>query len=348
MVLENLNFGVNIATIAGAIGVILFVMAMNTASNKKDKKRQLNIFGLLLVAVFVLPIFMSVPTLTQDLLAGTAGGGIISGAIPTTTLQTACPDTTTVTFSSVDKFSGVATGGTHAYSVNGAPIKTVTDKGTDTLSPKDTIQVLFGNETDGTYFGALETYTIGCTGTQDLTTKRLQNGTIAIEVYNEEGNLIGSNGANGNESVAAGDVVTLEAKLKGTFEKGFPGGVLVVEFNGTGTSQIDDIIVDIAGSQAVSVPSVYAITMGANARTKAYSIPPIESNAILTGKIVIDVDDANAPGTDATALAQLDPRLTLYANDYFINKGVFDGPAITDENDAITFGHTTVNVIALD
>jgi hypothetical protein len=251
---------------------------------------------------------------------------------------------TTVTVSAVNKYTQVATGGTHNYKVNGGIVKTVTDAGTFTASPGDSIEVLFFNGTTGTYFAEKETTVLDCKGTVELTSELSQNGTITIEAFNEEGNLI--DGVGENETLANGDVVTLSANLKGQYQRAFPhGGVLVVEFNGTGASStFDDVIADFGG-QEVSVPSIYAITLGSESRTKAFSIPVIESNQILSGSIVLDADDTNNPNDSG------DPVLTLYANNYFVNednRASFDGPAVADEDDASTYNHVTTFTVHVD
>jgi len=296
---------------------------------------------------------LGLPFLDQPLTGGEGKVGTIGG---TQIIYTATPaqqqtpsgvcavEDTTVTLSSTDKYTSVAAGTTHRYRVNNNPALTVANAGTFTASPGDVINILWGNETDGSYYGEVSSLTIPCVGTKTLTTELVQNGTLTIEVFNEEGNLITTTGE--NETLGVGDVVTLEAKLKGQYQRGFPnGGVMVVEFNGTGsTSEVDDVVVDFGGS-AVAVPSIYSITLGTESRTKAYSIPAIMSNQIITGSIVIDADDTNNPSDGSDVI------LTFYPKDYFVNgdnQGSFDGPAIVDEDDAQTFLHATAFTVSID
>lgn len=279
-----------------------------------------------------------------DLGLGEQPAAIVSGTTTTGPgVGGACAvEDTTVTLSAINAFTSSATAGNHRYKINSNPARVVADAGTFTASPGDKIQILWGNETDGNYFGAVTTETIPCAGTATFSTELYQNGTVTIEVFNEEGNLLSQSGE--NESVAAGDVVTLTAKLKGTFQRGQPnGGVIVAEYNGTGTSLFDDVIVDFGGSE-VPTPSFYTVRLGINAKTKTYSVPAIISNDILVGSIVLDVDDSNNPPGNTT-------WLTYYPYDYFINEdtgGSFDGPAVEDEDDAQTFVHATEFALTFD
>ena len=271
---------------------------------------------------------------------------------PTPTPSQATPsgicavEDTTVTLSASDKYTTAATGGSHRYKINGGSALTVSDAGTLTASPGDKIKILFMNESSTSYFSQVLDTVVPCSGTKTFSPEGglVRNGTLTIEVFNEEGNLISDPE---NETLAAGDVVTLTAKLKGTYQRGFPyGGVMVVEFNGTGSgSEIDDVIVDFGGSE-ISVPAIYAITMSVNTRTKAYTIPAILSNQILEGSIVIDADDSNNPKGDLT-----DILLTFYPNDYLVNEdtgGSYDGPAIVDEDSVQTFAHASAFTLSYD
>lgn len=139
---------------------------------------------------------------------------------------------TTVTLSAINEFTTAATGGTHRYRVNKAAPKTVSDTGTFTASPGDNLEILFENGTaTSTTFSVLRNEVIPCSGTVEYTARIPLNGTMTVEVFNEEGDLISSTA---NESLEAGDVVTLESKLKSTYERGFPyGGVITAEYNST-------------------------------------------------------------------------------------------------------------------
>ena len=277
------------------------------------------------------------------------GDGTLTQIVQSTPSGICAVEDTTVTLSATNKFTAAATGGTHRYRINNGPALTVTDAATLTASPGDRIQVLWGNAVDTTHFGAVTSEIVPCSGTKTYTTELVTNGSVTIEVFNEEGNLI-VNGTE-NETMANGDVVTLTAKLKGSYQNGFPyGGVIVVEFNGTGSgSEFDDVIVDFGGSPT-SVPSIYSITMGTSARTKAFTVPAILSNQIIEGTIVLQADSVINPSIGDLVPP---PVLSFYPNDYFINDdtgGSFDGPTVTDEDDAQTggSGHATRFYLAVD
>ena len=340
----NYLTSLNISLIAGIIGAVLLILSL--AKGYKDKGTKVIMTWLAIggIVIAVLPAFMPVAFLTDPL--GGATIAVSTGTIPTQSVVGGIcgVEDTTVTISAVDAYTEASAGTTHRYRVNNGPALTVANAGTFTASPGDVISVLYGNETDGTYYGFTETETLPCAGTKTISDKIYRNGTLTVEVFNEEGNLI--DGVE-NETLANGDVVTLSSKLKGTYQRGFPhGGVIVAEFNGTGTSTIDDVIVNFGGSET-SVPGIYAITLGTNARTKAFTVPAILSNQIIEGKIVIDVDDTNNP----VGTGDGDVVLTFYANDYFIdddNSGAFAGPKVTDEDNVQTFLHTTASTLHID
>ena len=227
------------------------------------------------------------------------------GVKPAGTSLCAVEDTT-VTLSAIDRYTSSAVGGQHIYKINGEPYSTVSDKGTFTASPGDRLQILFGNASNGVnYFSELKSVVVPCKGTFPVSAELVQNGTLTIEVFNEEGNLIDSSGE--NETLSAGDVVTLTSKLKGTYQKGFPyGGIIVVEFN---NSDFDDIIVDFGGVKT-NVPNFYTVSSTANT-VRAYEVSPILSNQIIEGSITLDVDDSNNPGDANDPTLKFYPRITL-------------------------------------
>lgn len=327
------------------------IIAVVAGLAAKQKKSRMTGFWIAAVigVVGILPILLPAialqfPILTQDINLG--GGGQQPVAIYSVPTSPQAPvssgicavEDTTITLSGINKYTSAASSGTHKYRINGAPALTVSDAGTFTASPGDKLEILWMSE-GNTYYGEVSNEVVPCLGTKTFSKELVSNGTLTIEVYNEEGNLISTDGVN-NETLAAGDVVTLNSKIKGTYQKGMSlGGVLVVEYNKT---SIDDVIVEFGGSK-VSVPPVYSITFGSDASTKAYSIPSILSNQILEGKITIDADDTNNPAVTAN-----DVKLKLYINDYYVddlNGGAFSGPAVIDENDAATQTNVATSTI---
>lgn len=320
----------------------------------KTRKMVFNIAMISVVAMIVAIVmannlpevlqFLNTPTFGQTFtVPGTDTTVTLAGGQATTSGGGICAvEDTTVTLSAINKFTSVATGGTHRYRVNGAPALTVSDAGTFAASPGDSLEILWnnGSETNTAYYSAVSKELIPCAGTKTFSSEVVSNGTLTIEVFNEEGNLIVD--ASENETLGAGDVVTLSARMKGTFQTGHPyGGVIVAMYN---NSAYDDVIVDFGGSK-VSTPQFYTVT-GTAYTTKSYSVPAILSTEIIPGTITIDVDDVDNPGGQDSAI-----NLTFYSNDYFVNEdlgGAFEGPAVQDEDDAQTKEYTVVSNIAVD
>jgi len=339
-------FGMNIATIGLIIGAILLTMAGMKAYKSKNARKTGIVIGFVGLLMFGVPLLLPDQTdfLTDDL-SDLFGGGQPTTIVPTTpgagaVVPGCTTEDTTVTLSATDKYTAGSAGTTHRYRINGAPALTVSNKGTFTASPGDNLEILWGNGTDSTYYGDVSFVTIPCKGTYTATKELLQNGTLTITIFNEENDAIGTGAS--NETIAAGDVVTLDFELKGTYQKGFPhGGVLTVEWN---NSVMDDVDVQMTGSQEVSVPSVYTITYSTNSKTRAFSIPPILDTEKLVGRITLDAHNTN----NADALDSDRVILSFKANDYFINEdtgGSYDGPAPEDEDDSETFAHTTTQYI---
>ncbi len=270
---------------------------------------------------------------------GEGGGG--EGIGPPPAPVKGCPpgqqiEDTTVTLSSQDKYTTVATGDTHRYRINGAPALTVSDAGTITASPGDKLSILWGNGTSSTYFGAVTNEVIPCKGTHTFSKDVVANGSITIQVFNEEGDAISTSTG---EALANGEIITLEMKLKGTYQKGFPyGGLIIAEYD---QGLYDDIIIDFGGSK-VSTPSFYTLT-GTNNKTITYTVPAVESNEIIVGSIVLNIDDENNPTVNDGNIT-----ISFVPSDYSINennRGSFDGPAAEDEDGVQTFGHQTTFVL---
>jgi len=340
------------------LGVLAILITQAMSKKAGTRKAWLWIGGIasVLMVVVLLVGSANLPASLGFLSSPIMGGTTTVGDLTLTTVpggQSASPvidgkcvgiEDTTVTLSAVDKYTSIATGGTHRYRVNNAPALTVSNAGSFTASPGDKIQVLWENASlSSTYYGAVDEFVVPCSGTVTYAEQLVKNGTITIEVFNEEGNLI--DGTPENETLTTGDVVTLTAKIKGTYQRGIAyGGVIVAEWNNT---IIDDVIVDLGGSK-VSTPQVHSSTYGADSSIKTYSIPSILSNQILDGSIVIDVDDSVDPSGQYSVN---DIILTFYPNNYFINEdsgGAYEGPATEDEDNVQTFSHKNAYTLHVD
>lgn len=333
--------------IAGIIGVIISQAAIKKAGTRK-LWTWLSIGGLAIGAVAML-----VPQLT--FLAGLntpvgSFGGTQTLAVQTTITPgirpVACAvEDTTVTFSAKDAYSSLAYSGQHAYRVDGGPIRRVSNLGTDVLSPNNKLSILFGNATlsalSSSYFSKTEDFVIPCEGTFEATALLVQNGTTVLDVFNEEGDLITNTSIRAAtiETLGAGDVVTLVAKIRGQFEREFPYGLIaIVEFD---QGQYDDVIIDFGG-QKTSVPVAFSPVFRNN-RTVAYTIPALKSNAVLNGNIVIDSHNSNNPGGATNSNETGVPRVVLRALNYYVNEETgetFSGPAVEDEDEVFTHTHS--------
>lgn len=343
---ETINAFGTIEWVVIAAAALLFILGLAKVGKTKQVGKTLKWVG-----GVGLVLFLVLPFMGFNLLGGLNLGETFTVVDDTSGQQqpgtTLCAiEDTTVTLSSINAYTEGAAGGTHRYRVNSGPALTVSDAGTFTASPGNTLSILYGNESDGTYFGSVANVVVPCRGTynpaEDSTAyKRYQNGTLAIRVFNEEGNLIDTAGE--NETLANGDIVSLKTELQGTFQRGFPyGGIVVAEYNKT---TVDDVQVQLGGSQT-GTPSIYAITLGTDAQTKTFTVPAMLSNQLISGSVVIDADDTNNP-PDAGS----DVVLTFYPYDYFINDdtgGSFSGPAAEDEDSVQTFGHSTAFTINID
>ena len=346
MDIGQLTLAWNLGTILGVAALVFLIWAIATEKKKKDTKKTLFWIGGVAVILFILPIAGVGLNFFGTQLGGEVQPGAVVPQLPTPgggTTKVCAVEDTTVTLSSVNKYTEVATGGTHRHRTNGNPALTVSDAGTFTASPGDTVTVLFGNETDGTYYGALATEVIGCQGTQTISAKRVQNGTMSINVYNEEGNQINGNAE--NETLAAGDIASLKWEVRGTNQQGYPfGGVFMLEVN---KSDYDEgnlrLFLDGVELSKTDTPDVQALTSVDNTII-SFLAPAIEGAALHTGTIILDVDTTNNPGT------LNDPVLRFRPYDYFINEdtgGSYDGPAAEDEDNVASFGHLSSATISI-
>lgn len=320
------------------LGVLAMFMAYKSFKVKGEKVMNINkgLVTIFLVAVGVGALWVSgvgtyiSPSLTSPLAvqviqAPSVGGGLPSGTI-------CAVEDTTVTLSAINKYTSLATGGTHRYRINGGPAKELSDAGTFTASPGDQISILWFNaSTSGSYFSDIGTVTVPCAGTKTFSKELVANGTASIQIYNEEGNVVDGATATQNETLANGDVVVLDMNIKAGFQVGFPhGGVLICEYN---NSIIDDCIINLGGDE-VNVPSIYDTVTLHDA--KAYSVPAFENTEKLIGTMTIDVDDTNDPaGLPVSAM-----NVTFRPYNYYVNEdtgGSFDGPAVEDEDDSATY-----------
>jgi len=338
-----ISYGILLALMFLVITIVAIVKKM------KKKSRQLmagiGILGLV-VAGYAVAVPGAIPQLDQTFtIAGlTAAPTAPAPGAPLVDGVCVGIEDTTVTVSGQDKFTASASGGTHRYRINNNPALTISDAGTFTASPGDVVSILFGNETSNSYFGVVKTETIPCAGTHTISTETIQNGTLSISIFNEEGNIVDGNSE--NETITNGDTVNLKIEIRGTNNRGFPyGGVFVIEMNGTEYDEEDTDLSFVGLSVTkTTVPAVHTPTYTSH-RSIAFEVGAFEEADLRAGTLTLVADSTNDP-TDGA-----DPTITFRANDYFINEdtgGSYDGPAIQDEDNVITFGHETSATIHVD
>ncbi len=264
---------------------------------------------------------------------GTGSGEIDLGNTGTVIDVTGCSttDSQTITLSATDKYTSVATGGSHRYKINGAPALTVSDAGTFTAYVGNNIEVLWMNASLTSYFSNPESFKVTCNGPRTFYTTLANNGTLTSSLKDNLG-IAMTGGV--NQTLGAGDVKDVQITLSGQYQKEFPNGFVgVIDYNKT---TIDDVILNKDGINFASaiVPQTYSITYSSESNTKAYEIPAVLSNADLVFKVTLDADDTINPTVSGS-----DVILTLFPKNYFINEkngGSFDGPSAQDENNAVT------------
>lgn len=358
----------SINLVVGAVGIVLLILGFTKQGKSQGTGTMfLWIGGLAVALVLIAPSLLNpdaegllgfdlLKSLTPDSTpAATQSVGIApiinQRIIQQTPATPVCgTEDTTVTLSAQDRYLSTAVGGQHAYRVGGTPISRISDAGTFTASPGDVIEILWGNATrTATYFSEISTETIPCIGTKIISREMVQNGTLDIDVFNEEGDLVqGTGGTVGfNETISAGDVVTLPFKIRGQFQRGLPhGGVIVADFN---QGAFDDVIFSLGG-QSTSVPAAHSAGAARiSNRSIAYTIAPILSNQILDGTITLDAHNTNNPL--GVALLNDNVNLTIYSNNAYVDEdtgGSFVSPASEDEDDVTTFVPVTRAYIDVD
>jgi hypothetical protein len=251
-----------------------------------------------------------------------------------------CPDTQrTVMFKAQDALSAAAlTGYTHQYrivtkdGIESAAVN-VNDGSTDTLYVGSKLKVLFAgaNTTTGQYFAKEVEYLVPCEGSPNAFAQIYRNGTATIQVYNEEGNLID---VSNNETLATGDVASLDINIKGQSDRAQPNGfVAVIEYN---SSDYDKVDLSIGGvKEKVAIPTFFTVSSTANTAV-AYKVPAMIDNNKLSGQLTLDVKSTANPGV-ATGNG---PVIRLYALQYYTDEdagGAFKGPAVEDQDGAATY-----------
>jgi len=242
-------------------------------------------------------------------------------------------DGVTVTLASKDKFdSGLTVDKSNfKYKVNDGASKTDSD-GVFDLACGDKLTVLWGDTNSTLYYRDPIDYVIPCAPTYQIDyTGGVQNNSITtIQCFNQEGNLIDDTSE--NETLAAGDTVTLKCEMHGIAKKGMPrGGLMIAEVPKT---QYDESEFALTGLGAKgNVPNAYTVSSTSNA-VFAWEIPPMTGSGVTTFYAYIDVDDSTNPGDSN------DITLKLYDANCFEEEDVQGGPFICamEDKDASLVG----------
>jgi hypothetical protein len=325
-----------LATVFGLLGVILlFSMAMTKAS-KSDLKKFKGVSAIVLLIVGGFLFAWQMNAFGSIGLAPLSAGGVqVIENNPTIGTDALCGSiSTSVTLSALDYYTGLATGGTHAYKVNGGPIKELANAGTFTASPNDRLEILWnnGSATNG-YFSEISNEVVPCKSTDAISNQLYKNGTVTISVWNTDGDKI--NGVLVNQSLVAGDVKDIPVKLESTFQKAQPyGGTVLCTYN---ASNYDDCL--FTGLTQVDVPSVYsAVSLF---KAKAFAVPSLLSNGEINSKLHIVVKSSTDPlAVNSSALV-----LNYYPNNNFVKTGAFQLPSTQDSNDAQTIAYSSTGMV---
>lgn len=245
---------------------------------------------------------------------------------------------TAVTLSGVDGFTGDATGGTHRYRINGGPAKTLSDAGSFNADPGNIIDILWMNASVSSYISDVSKETVPCEGTKTFSQKLYKNGTLTTQVFNEEGDLIGTNSGT-NQSLAANQQKSLKMTVYGEFQKAFPHGFTVIaEYNKSYYDKVQ--IRDDAGKELPTavVPIKYTSTLTKNSATKAWTFPAVIQDVEWNGKLFIDT---SSTAIVAGSSQQAGINLSWWPNNYYVDNdegGAYKGPAAEDEDHVATRG----------
>lgn len=351
---------IGIIPIIGILALIVMAIALFMKSKKSIKvAKAFAIIGVIGVIFFIPAVstFLasSVPFLGNELNIQTQAIG--EGEVPGIETETGdctngfikidgkCQcigvEDTTVILSALNHDTNLATGGTHRYQINGNPALTLSNAGSFTASPGDSIRVLWmnGSETDSNYFSEVSTEVVPCKGTATFSKSVYSNGTVSFDVLNEEGDTISGNSI--NETVSNGDVIDLETKIKTQYQKAQEyGGVIVFEYP---SAMLDDVVFN--GQSPITTPNYYHVNNGSQT-TRTYAVAPFFGTTVVPGTLHIDVDDTRDPTGVPTDVI----NWTYYPNDYFINEkaGASWEVSYQDEDSVQTKKYSVIGAITFD
>jgi len=314
------------------------------------KHKMAKMSGLLWVVVALVGAYFLIPSF------GGWVNGLISGGTPIDnggTTPAACYiEDTTLTVGPAEEMYNPTTKATteyHRVFVNGVDQGRYLDSATLTVNPKDQVEIIWAeNSSQGAtapsgYYAAKQSFTVPCVGAvmagaqKDSGAYKLyasDANNVTRRVFNEDnGNL---NSVSDNETLGAGDQVTLDVSFLGTYEDAYsPYGpiVVVVEGNDTSIKNFDLSFTGVSCSKA-DVPgqhSVISVDNKAWAFSCAKDGRGLRSNERWDGGLSIEVESSINP--DGKYGNQI--WMYLYDSDYYLdsNTGV-EVLGVEDDDDS--------------
>lgn len=296
-----------------------------------DKKAKVPVW-LIWAVVIVAAVYIFAPATFNGIKDKILGGG--TAPTPTPSEQRCFIEDTTLTVGPAEEMYNPTTKATTSYHrvfKNGVDKGRYVDGSTITVNPNDAIEIIWAENTTQTtgagYYAAKQSFTVPCVGevtageAKDSGAYKLyatDGNNLSIKVFNEDnGNL---NSASDVETLAAGDQITMDFTIQGTYEDGFsPYGPIVFVIGGNDTTY-KDFDLQFTGVNCVetSVPGHYA-SIDTDKNEWAFACDKdghgIRSNDKWDGTISLEVESSVNPG--ATGGDNI--TISYYDSDYYLN-----------------------------
>lgn len=309
----------------------------------------------ILVAILALNSFPAGQKLINNIIGGFATVPTEEEAVVTD--RPFCEhDGITVTVGPTDKMFAPATsvsGVYHRLIIDGIDDGLKVDGSTKALTPGDKITVIYA-ENDTTYYASKVDITLPCAAT--LLTSKMDGGThklyqidastnLNIKTFDDDDGLL-NNGSGGSatETLAAGDVVSMDGSLQGQFEDAFsPYGKIYVSlvYNTTAFDEVDFSAPGVADATPPTFRSTANITTGY--AMKGWTIPGIISNEKVDFTVMLDADDTYAPSGNGC-----DVVMFFDDEDWYQDTDTGEMEFGPENNDDTNIGDTTDNTKSIE
>ena len=290
----------------------------------KTKNGLAPLIALGLLALAVVGVFSLVNMFSGgDSPLAAVGGTPSSGATDFSGCQI---EDTTVTVRGFDvENKGTSVTGTHSLWVDGVSIGTVANAGTATLSPGDTLDVLFeGNNTEideGFYAKHVTGITVPCSGTLQLS-EYLQDkpsANASMTFLNSDDDA--ANSGTDAQAVGSGGEETGTLKLQSASEDYYGNDKVLIVLEGT--SSIYDSL-EVIGGKKMSPPSQFTIGSTAN-EAWAYEVDGLVGAKRVSYDVTIKATDGQNPTTAHNITVTLfDKSLFVDADSNAVESGYED------------------------